>query len=235
MAEENCNVKFYEIVKKKGFNPKIVAEVGVWHPNTSNIYSFIEDGIKTILVEPDPKSIKLIKEKWNNKPNVILHEVALCDFNGKIELCQRESSTFVSSLPNSPALANDNCNIEQSENFIANAIKFSNIDDGNIDLISIDTEGSEWFVIKNMISRPTIISIETHGGVYVNPYINELKYWMNDNNYILWLKDKSDSTYVLKDKITLTIYDKINLLVSNIFIKYKVIKKRISKKLKIKK
>ena len=232
MSKENCNVKFYEIVKKRGFNPKVVAEVGVWHPNTSNIYSYIENSVKSILVEPDPKSIKLIKEKWNKTPNVTLYEVALCDFNGEIQLCQRESSTFVSSLPNSPALANDNCNIEESDNFIAKAIKFSNIDDGTIDLISIDTEGSEWFVIKNMISRPTVISIETHGGIYVNPYIVELKKWMDDNNYALWFKDKSDSIYVLKNKINLTFFDKTNLFITNILLLLKVIKKRISKKLK---
>jgi FkbM family methyltransferase len=232
MTKENCNVKFYKTVKQRGFNPKVVAEIGVWHPHTSNVYSFIEDGIKTILVEPDPKSIELIKEKWNNKKNVILHEVALCDFNGEIQLCQRESSTFISNLPNSPALANDNCNIKESESFIAKAVKFSDIDDGTIDLISIDTEGSEWFVIKNMISRPAIISIETHGGVYVNPYIKELKKWMNNNNYVLWFKDKSDSTYVLKDKLTLTIVDKIGLFISELLIALKAIKKRVSKKIK---
>ncbi len=232
VPEENCNVKFYQTVKQKGFTPKVVAEVGVWHPNTSNVYSYIEDGIKTILVEPDPKSIELIKNKWNKKSNVKLYEVALCDFEGEIKLCQRESSTFVSSLPDSPALANDNCNIEESEEFTAQAMKFSTIDDGTIDLISIDTEGSEWFVIKNMISRPTIISIETHGGVYVNPYLNELKTWMNENNYVLWFKDKSDSTYVLKNKIDVTLFDKINLSLSTTLIFIKSIKKRISKKIK---
>jgi FkbM family methyltransferase len=229
---ENCNSKFYETVKKRGFTPSLVVEVGVWHPNTSNVYSFIEDGIKAILVEPDPKSIELIKKKWNNKTNVKLYEVAICDFDGNVELCQRESSTFISTLPDSPALANDNCNIEKSESFIAKAIKFSNIDEGNIDLISIDTEGSEWFVIKHMISRPTIISIETHGGMYTNPFMKELKKWMKENNYILWMKDKSDSTYVLKEKITLTYFDKMNLLLSNLFINLKAIKKRLSKKIK---
>jgi FkbM family methyltransferase len=232
MPDENCNVEFYNKIRKRGFNPKVVAEVGVWHPNTSNVYSFIDDDVETILVEPDPKSIELIKEKWGNKINVTLYEVALCDFDGEIQLCQRDSSTFVSSLPNSPALVNDNCNIEDSENFMAKALKFSNIDNGLIELISIDTEGSEWFVVKNMISRPMVISIETHGGMYVNPYINELKQWMNDNNYTLWFKDKSDSTYVLNDKITLTPFDKINLVLINILIKLKAIKKRISKKIR---
>ncbi len=214
---ENSNIKFYKTINRKKFTPKYVAEVGVWHPKTSNIYSYIQDGIKTMLVEPDPKSIELIKSKFN-KPNVTLHEVAICDFDGEVELCQRESSTFVSNLKSSPALVNDNCNIEQSEKFVATAIKFSKIDNNKIDLISIDTEGSEWFVIKNMLSRPVVISIETHGGMYINPYIKEIKQWMKDNNYSLLYKDKSDSIYVLNNKIKITVFDRINLVKQQLFI-----------------
>ena len=227
--DENCNIKFYEKVKGRGFSPTYVAEVGVWHPNTSNVYSYIQSGTKTMLVEPDPKSILLIKKKWGEKSNVQLHEAAICDFNGEIELCQRDSSTFVSSLPSSPALVNDNCNIQESESFMAKALKFSEIDDGTIELISIDTEGSEWFVIKNMISRPVIISIETHGGIYVNPYIKELKAWMQDNSYELWFKDKSDSVYVLKSKNTITLLDRLYLFGMNLLITLKVTRKKIKK------
>ncbi|MDC9715382.1 MAG: FkbM family methyltransferase [Gammaproteobacteria bacterium] len=228
---KNCNALLYDTMKQKGFTPKYVAEVGVWHPDTSNIFSFIEDRVKTMLVEPDPKSIQLIKEQFN-QPNVVLHEAAICDFDGQIELCSRESSTFVIGLPSSPALENDNCNIKESESFTAKAIKFSNIDNGNIDLISIDTEGSEWLVIKNMISRPSVISIETHGGIYINPYIKELKKWMANNNYTLLLKNKSDSVYVLEDTISVTVFDKINLLRQGFIITFRVFKKRISRSIK---
>lgn len=225
---ENCNNLLYQKVSKKTFTPKHVAEIGVWHPNTSNVYRYIQDGIKTTLIEPDPESIKLIKSEFNNKSNVSLHEVALCDFNGQVDLYKRQSSTFVSLLPSSPAMVNDNADLQKTDKFTAEAILFSGIDDGTIDLISIDTEGSEWFVIKNMISRPAVISIETHGGIYINPYLSELLNWMHDHNYTLWYKDKSDSVFVLQDIIPVLLTDKIKLLITDLKITLKSFKKRIS-------
>lgn len=224
----NYNNLLYKNVSGKDFTPKHVAEVGVWHPDTSNVYLYIQDGIKTTLVEPDPESIKLIKATFSNQPNVTLHEVALCDFNGHVDLYKRQSSTFVSLLPSSPAMVNDNADLQQTEKFTAVATLFKEIDDGTIDLISIDTEGSEWFVIKNMMSRPAVISIETHGGVYINPYMSELSNWMQQNNYTLWYKDKSDSVYVQKNTIPVVFTDKLNLLKMNLIIAFKSVEKRLS-------
>jgi len=229
---KNYNNLFYRKVMAKGFKPSHVAEVGVWHPNTSNVYQFIQDGTKTSLVEPDPHSIKLIKEEFGRNENVTLYELALCDFNGEVELCKRESSTFISGLPSSPALINDDCDVEQTDKFTAKASLFGEIDDGTIDLISIDTEGSEWFVIKNMKSRPTVISIETHGGMYVNPYLKELQNWMDENNYILWYKDKSDSVFVLKSVLTVDLTDRSQLILSDFLISFKANKKRLGKRIK---
>ena len=227
--KENVNPNLYLKVRKKGFQPSHVAEIGVWHPNTSNVYQFTEDGIRTTLVEPDPASIILIKSKYQNKSNVSLHEAAICDFNGEVELIKRESSSFISTLPNSPALANDEFNIQKTDKIKVKARLFSDFDDGTIDLIAIDTEGSEWFVLKNMISRPIIISIETHGGKYINPYVEHILNWVNENNYQLWYKDRSDSVFVLKDRIQVTFLERINIIKSNFLIKFLSFKKRLSK------
>jgi len=224
----NYNNLLYNKVTDKGFSPKHVAEVGVWHPDTSNVYMYIQNELRTTLIEPDPESIRLIKSAFADHANVTLHEVALCDFIGNVDLYKRESSTFVSLLPSSPAIANDNINLQTTDKFTASALLFSEIDDGTIDLISIDTEGSEWFVIKNMISRPTVISVETHGGVYVNPYYNELLNWMKSHNYLLWYKDKSDSVYILNNTIDITLIDRLNLYTMNLKIIFKSIIKRIS-------
>jgi len=229
--KENYNNLLYLNLTSKGYHPSHVAEVGVWHPNTSNIYQYIIDGVKATLVEPDPHSIDLIKKKFN-AGNIKLHEVAICDFNGEVELCMRESSTFVSNLKSSPALVNDGCNASESEKFIAKCVVFNEVDDGTIDLLSVDTEGSEWFVIKNMVSRPGVISIETHGGMYKNPYLCELQEWMDTNGYKLWYKDKSDSVYVIESKIHITIADRMKLFLSGIKIELKSIRKIISKKIK---
>ncbi len=226
---ENSNSLLCRRVTVKGFRPSHVAEIGVWHPNTSNIYQYIQDGVRATLVEPDPDSISLIKSEFGNKENVTLYEVAACDFNGEVDLCKRDSSTFVSFLSSAPALVNDDCDIQQTDKFTAEARLFSEIDDGTIDLLSADTEGSEWFVIKNMRSRPTVISLETHGGMYVNPYLDELQAWMEENDYVLWYKDESDSVFVLRNTISVSVIDKIRLFESNVVIAFTSYKKRLSK------
>lgn len=226
---DNSKSLLFRKVRAKGFRPSHVAEIGVWHPHTSNVIQYIQDGVRVTLVEPDPDSISLIKSEFGSRDNVTLHELAVCDFNGEVDLYKRASSTFVSSLASSPALVNDDCDIRQADKFTAKARLFSEIDDGTIDLIAIDTEGSEWFVIKKMRSRPTVISIETHGGMYVNPYTEELVEWMHGNNYGLWYKDKSDSVYVLSNTISVSFLDKVNLVISDLAVGFRSRKKRLGK------
>ena len=49
------NNELYEKCNSKDLFIKHVCEVGVYLPQTSNILNFILDGVKTTLVEPDPK------------------------------------------------------------------------------------------------------------------------------------------------------------------------------------
>jgi hypothetical protein len=111
------------------------------------------------------------------------------------------------------------------DRYTANTQIFSEIDDGTTVLISIDIEGSEWFVIKPMVSRPAIISVETHGGIYTNPFLHELETWMQSNSYTLLYKTRSDSVFVLSNIIQIGLDDKIQLYVSNISIKFKSLQK----------
>jgi hypothetical protein len=50
-----------------------------------------------------------------------------------------------------------------------------------------------------LVSRPNVISIETHGKYYTNPFIKEIESWMAQENYVPWYKDLSDTVYVKKD------------------------------------
>jgi FkbM family methyltransferase len=205
-----------KMLKKKNYTPRHVCEVGVWHPRTSNIKYYIEKNIKTLLIEPDPESIALIKKEWGDRKNLTLKSVACTDFEGTIDLHKAGSSSFVSSTKNSPAMVNDLFDIRKNISTKVNAKKFSSEDPGDIDLISIDIEGSEWFVIKHMLSRPDIISIETHGGYYINPHIEDIKMWMDEYNYVLWFKDNSDSVYVKKHIIKVEINEILFLMLKNI-------------------
>lgn len=224
--------RIYRKLTKKGFKPTHIAEVGVYHPETSNLYDFIIDDIRTTLVEPDPKSIKLIKEFFGNRPNVTLHEVAIYERSGKITLAQREASTFVSELESSPAIINDEYRVATQDVFEVQAKLFSEIDDGTIDLLSVDVEGSEWFVIQNLISRPAVISLETHGAMYTNPKMKEINSWLQNNNYIAWYKDRSDTVYVKKGSINITLADRISLTLYEIYLFVRKNRKALKKKIK---
>ena len=205
-----------KMLKKKNYTPRHVCEVGVWHPKTSNIKYYIEKNIKSLLIEPDPESIALIKKEWGERKNLTLKTVACTDFEGTIDLHKAGSSSFVSSTKNSPAMVNDSFDIRNNISTKVDAKKFSSEDPGDIDLISIDIEGSEWFVIKHMLSRPDVISIETHGGYYINPHIEDIKQWMDKYNYVLWFKDNSDSVYVKKDVIKVQFNEILLLILKNI-------------------
>jgi len=224
--------KIYRKLSSKSFIPEHVAEVGVYHPETSNIYDYIISGIKTMLVEPDPKSIELIKQHFSGMNNITLHPYAVFDRSGEISLIQRDASTFIGELEVSPAIVNDNYVLDAKDSITVNARKFSELDPGDIDLISIDIEGSEWFVIQDMVSHPSVISVETHGAMYENPYKNEIENWLRENDYILWYKDKSDSVYVDPKIINLNFYDNLMLYAYNLYLRIRKLKKKIKARLK---
>jgi FkbM family methyltransferase len=192
------NEKLYKKVEELNWQPKHVCEVGVYYPETSNILGFIEDGCLTDLVEADPKCIKEIRDRFQNYQNVRIHPFAICDQPGEVELYRFESSTFVRGLKTSPALVNDNYQPDPNDLFRAEARLFSDIDDGTINLISIDIEGSEWFVIKYMKSRPDVISVELGSPRkrYRNAHEKEILDWLKENNYRKWYRDGTDTVYV---------------------------------------
>ena len=119
----------YKKLSKRGFNPTHVAEVGVYYPETSNIYDYIMQDIRCTLVEPDPDSIERIKKHFSNKKNVTLYPFAVYDFNGKIKLYQRSASTYVSDLKSSPAIVNDGYKPNSADGFTVDAKTFNKIDD----------------------------------------------------------------------------------------------------------
>ncbi|MDQ2862549.1 MAG: FkbM family methyltransferase [Bacteroidota bacterium] len=190
-------------------NFRHVCEVGVYLPETSNIADFIKDGIRATLVEADVDKVEKIKTFFIGC-NIEIFPVAVWDYNGTIQLSKAAASTFVTKLASSPAIINDKYKIRDEDTFEVPCMIFSEIDDGTIDLLSIDIEGSEWYVLKYLKSRPAVISVETHGKYYTNPFIGELKHWMANENYILWYIDASDTVFVHKNVFVPNLNDKIH-------------------------
>lgn len=215
--------EIYKKIKQRNISLNHVCEVGVYLPKTSNVYDFIQDGVRTTLVEADPETNKEINTFFAGK-NYTLFPVAIWDNEGVIKLCKAKASTFVADLTSSPAIENDRYVVEEEDTFEVPCTKFSTIDDGSIEFLSIDIEGSEWYVIKHMVSRPKILSIETHGKYYTNPFMKEIAAWIATNNYSVWYKDSSDTVYVLQDVLTPSFSDKIATIKVELSIVWKKLK-----------
>lgn len=196
-------------------------------PEMSNILDFIvKDRLRTTLVEPDPKSIAAIREYFHDFTNVELLPFAVYDHHGMLELVQRNASTFVSSLPYSPAQVNDDYQIRKEDTFTVECRTFDELDDGTIDLLSVDTEGSEWYVVKKLVSRPVVISVETHGKSYLNPYYGEISAWMAASGYERWWINKTDTVYRRKGAFPISSGEKFRLILMDAYVKFRRARKR---------
>ncbi|HXB06210.1 MAG TPA: FkbM family methyltransferase [Puia sp.] len=220
--------KIYTKIRSKNLAIQHVCEVGVWLPEMSNILDFIiRDKVRTTLVEPDPKSIAAIRTYFRDYPNVGLLPYAAFDHHGMLELVQRNASTFVSTLPYSPAQVNDHYRIKQEDRFTVECRRFDELDDGSIGLLSVDTEGSEWYVIQYLKSRPLVISVEMHGKSYLNPYYTEIAGWMAREGYEEWYMDKTDIVYYKKGAFTVTAAEKWQLAWMDFHVRVRRARKRL--------
>lgn len=61
------------------------------------------------------------------------------------------------------------------------AAPFSSVDRGDINLLILDMEGSEWFALQDLISRPEAIMIEMQKQ---NPFRPEITEWFKRNGYV---------------------------------------------------
>ena len=67
-------------------------------------------------------------------------------------------------------------------------------DPGTIDMLDLDVEGCEWYILQAMISRPKIICTET--GVGRNhPFMEEIDAWALENRYVEFRHYDSNSWF----------------------------------------
>jgi FkbM family methyltransferase len=222
--------ELYKKCSAKKITLRHICEVGVFMPEMSNILDFIvKDRLRTTLVEPDPKSIAAIRNYFHDYQNVCLLPYAVYDHHGVLELVQRNASTFVSTLPYSPAQVNDEYQIRKEDTFTVECRTFNELDDGTIDLLSVDTEGSEWYVIKELVSRPVIISVETHGKSYLNPFYGEIRDWMAANGYERWWLNKTDTVYRRKGAFTVSSAENFRLALMDVYVKFRRARKKLER------
>lgn len=189
------NETLYRRTRGLGIGVEHVAEVGVYYPETSNVLGFIEDGTRADLFEADPLCVEKVRERFAGSANVQVHPFAIYHTAGTVTLYRTHASTFVEGVQ-SPALRNDGYQPTPEDAFQAEARIFSDFDDGTIDLLSVDVEGCEWFVLQHLRSRPKIMSLETQWRRYRNEHLGEIERWMRENGYRVWYREGSDTVYI---------------------------------------
>lgn len=177
----------------------------------------MQHGYPVIYVEANPRLAYCLKEgydddnffsNWPNIPpwphkyiglkeykNLRIINAAIAPRPGMVKVYERNASSFVGGTE-SPAKHTDKYIEDEKDAYYVPAITIDEIDNGEIDVLLADVEGSEWFCINGLTSRPKLIVLETHGANYVNPYINEIAAWMNQNGYHAADQDASDTYFV---------------------------------------
>lgn len=189
--------------------PKVVAEVGTFDAGHLQSLPFVFDRqCRLYLFEPNPECVRDLRSVFAKADNVEITEVAIGDEYGQADLLipratpgnpNAASSAFLEGV-SSPYIARESAgNNENMDSVRVEVVPFSEFDPGDIEALHVDTEGNEWKVIKTLISRPKLISLEMFGKFgYENANKTLIEEWMNDNGYQEYLVGKNDIIYVKK-------------------------------------
>lgn len=181
-------------------NPNVVFEIGVGELNVCRTRQFWGTNIECHLFEPHPRMYNDLKNASQIYPNVKTYHLGISNKKGEAELYLANNCSFVDGIDAPVVVQNvTKDDYKNWEKFIIKLDTIDKYDKGNIDLLLLDMEGSEWFVLEKLISRPQIIYIETHiplnSPPYLNKYMDKILFWMWENNYQLVAKDETDSVF----------------------------------------
>lgn len=204
--------RVYNIAKEFKLKCDTVFEVGVYIPEQSQSIGFINDGSKCVMFEPLPNICSLLRKHFSNNKNVVIHQIAIGEKTGVQKLYLSdvwEQSATLNLFENSSPLMTTNgwnSGIENLKSIDVSVGEFKDYDSGDIDILIVDAEGSEWFVIKDMVSRPQLISLEVGNSIgtvhnYTNYYLKDIELWMKNNGYEFYERCGDDVYYIRRDKL----------------------------------
>jgi len=166
-----------------------------WHPTTFSLIDVRQEVCATL------------SYSFGHFENVKIYNIGISDTTGTKKMIWKDGSTYEDGVL-SPNVQNfsEGDGRPQAE-FTAKCFSFGDVDTGNIGLLAADVEGNEYYVIKTMKSRPIIITLELYTleygtmskSQYMNPYIDEISQWMNENYYIPFNFSAGDVAFLRAD------------------------------------
>lgn len=185
-----------ELCDRICFHPRKILQVGAANSGDLEYMKFIEQGATAILIEPHPKFYAELVGKWGNIPNITIFNVGVADKVGKFKFIEAWASTCLAEYAKIPKLAKDLPDLNNT--FECNCQLISGFDEGDIDLLYIDANGADFYSLKHLVSKPIMISIETHNihNNYENHMIKHIDAWGILNNYTIMAFNESDTVYI---------------------------------------
>ncbi len=173
---------------------------------SSSWHEFLSADARLDIIEPIPKNIAAIEGRYKGYSNVFVHPYAVWKEPGTIKMYNLERVSYVDGVA-SPAIGTYNgmasptevaktLSYEPKEEDLieVEAITFDQFDPGTIDMLDLDVEGCEWYILQVMVSRPKIICVET--GVDRNhPFMEEIDGWAKENRYVEFRHYDSNSWF----------------------------------------
>lgn len=187
--------KLFQAVQQARLPIRHAAEIGVLSFETSALRDFIVSGVRCDLYEAVPEFCARIASDVGAYPATTLHEFAVSDYNGTMDLCMAGPSTFNAALNATPAINHDGYDKTRGATITVKCVDFRDVDPGDYDLVTIDVEGGEHSVLHRMQSRPLVIALETQSRDYCNPKLGAITDWMVENGYRVWIWNDTDTIF----------------------------------------
>ena len=124
-------------------------DIGANEGQTTRILLDHVDGCVVHAVEPFPDPYRELHRGYGTHPRVVLHELALSDSSGRIDVPYRAASRYTHSLSTSTNLArgaNDCGQVEIRTDTLDNLCRAQEIE--RIEFLKIDVEGHEMAVLR---------------------------------------------------------------------------------------
>lgn len=175
-----------------------IYEIGVGNPDICRTKYNNTD--ECYLFEANPNTYSDLMRCYSSRDNFKIYNCAIGDIDGKINFSVDGDSSYLTDIKSPTVQCAPNEYVESRNIIEVDCFRISNFDNGDIDLMLLDMEGSEFYVLKHLISRPKtiIIELDNNGRGYINPYYNEIVEWMQNNYYDLTDKNE-DGIFVKRE------------------------------------
>ena len=175
------------------FRPKHILEVGIGPLRVCRSSKYWRRS-RCPLIDAHPKFCRAAKHASRRKPFVTVHRAAIMDNPGHVNLVTfGDGASYVEGEPGRR-------NGKRGPLTPVMGYRISRFDDGTVDVLFCDVESCEWYVLKHLVSRPRLISLEMYRWKepsYRHPHLEEILDWLKTNHYKEFARDKADGHWHL--------------------------------------